>query len=214
MWANCPSGAIPAAPPPSEHRSGQPAAPGQVQLLHEHQPAAADPLDDDIALVGAEALDAEPDRAVGEPLRLRQRAAQPVRVERQVIGPDAEIYPGHAPAGEVHGRPLARRRRRLWWCSSWSGCVWRRRSRRKRGPARRRTEKPKCDHRGRRYAARRLRVLGGRPRKYARIRGILAALRFVLGSSRSAAMHRILRPRAASTSDTSRCERTYEDDHL
>ena len=51
----------------------------------------------------------EPDRAVGEPLRLRQRAAQPVRVERQVIRPDAEVYDsGHAPAGEVHGRPLAR----------------------------------------------------------------------------------------------------------
>ena len=37
----------------------------------------------------------------------------------------------------------------------------------------------------------------------------LPALRFVLGSSRSAATHRILRPRAASTSGTSRCDRTY-----
>ena len=42
----------------------------------------------------------------------------------------------------------------------------------------------------------------------------LAALRFVLGSSRSAATHRILRPRAASTSGTSRCDRTYDGDHL
>ena len=41
----------------------------------------------------------------------------------------------------------------------------------------------------------------------------LAALRFVLGPSRSAATRRVLRPRAASTSDTSRCDRTHEADH-
>jgi len=42
----------------------------------------------------------------------------------------------------------------------------------------------------------------------------LAGLRFVLGSSRSAATPRILRPRAASTSGTSRCGRTSGADHL
>ena len=41
----------------------------------------------------------------------------------------------------------------------------------------------------------------------------LAALRFVLGSSRSAATHRILRPRAASTSDHSRCRRISASRH-
>src|SRR5581483_2922751 len=41
----------------------------------------------------------------------------------------------------------------------------------------------------------------------------LAALRFVLGSSRSAATPRILRPRAASTSGTSRCDRICGSDH-
>ena len=40
-----------------------------------------------------------------------------------------------------------------------------------------------------------------------------AALRFVLGSSRSSATHRILRPRAASPGGTSRCDRTYGGDH-